>query len=341
MLTPKERLKLALAREQVDRPPCICPGGMMNMVIEDVMDITGCKWPEAHTDANIMANLAEGVYENGGFENFGVPFCMTVEAEALGAGVSLGSKINEPRVTDYIINSVSEWKNLKSININEGRAKVVLDAIKMLKRKNNDVPIVANLTGPVSLASSLMEPMIYYKELVKKPKEAHEMMEFVTDSLIQFGKAQLEAGADVLTISDPSGTGELLGPRMFKEFAVPYLNKIIDSLERFAEVGTIIHICGRLKGIYSELNDLNSDAISFDSITSVKQVCENVHNKAIMGNVSTFSLENSYEEDVKNLADYCLKSGVSILSPACGIGPRTSLKNIKKMVETAKEYKYR
>lgn len=339
MLTPKERLKLALAREKVDRPPCICPGGMMNMVVEDVMDITGCKWPEAHTDANIMANLAEGVYENGGFENFGVPFCMTVEAEAMGAAVSLGTKVNEPRVTEYVINSVSEWRKLKNINLNEGRAKVVLEAIKILKGKNANVPIVANLTGPVSLASSLMEPMIYYKELVKKPEEAHKFMEFVTNNLIEFGKAQLEAGASVLTISDPSGTGELLGPKMFRQFAVPYLNKIIDSLEKFAEVGTIIHICGRLKGIYNELNELNSNAISFDSITSVKQVCENVHNKAIMGNVSTFSLENSNEEEIKNLAKYCLKSGVGILSPACGIGPRTPFINIKKMLETAKEYK--
>lgn len=336
MLTPKDRLFLVLKGKSVDRTPCICPGGMMNMIIEEVMDLTGYKWPEAHVNPKIMANLAAGVYENGGFENVGVPFCMTVEAEAMGANVFLGTKITEPRVTYYIIDSVAKWRNLKNINVNEGRAKVVLDAIKILKEKNLDIPVIANLTGPVSTASSLMEPTIYYKELIRKPKEAHEMMDFITDNLITFGKAQLLAGAQVLTISDPSGTGEILGPKCFREYAVPYLNKIVDSLKSFAEGGIIIHICGRLKSIYKELNELHSDAVSFDSITSVKQVCENVENKAIMGNVSTFALQNSYEEDIRKISNNCIKFGVNILSPACGIGTKTPLKNIQMMVKAAK-----
>jgi [methyl-Co(III) methanol-specific corrinoid protein]:coenzyme M methyltransferase len=338
-ITPKERLRLALLKEKVDRPPCICPGGMMNMVVEDVMDITGCSWPEAHSDAKLMAALSAGIYENGGFENFGVPFCMTVEAEAMGAEVFLGTRINEPRVTKYIINSVSDWANLKRINVNEGRAKTVIDAIKILKDRNSEVPIVANLIGPVSLAASLMEPVDFYKEIIKKPMEAHKLMEFVTENLIEFGKAQLAAGADVLAISDPSATGEILGPVSFKRFAVPYLNKIVDALKQYAATGIIIHICGRLKSIYEELNSLNSHAISFDSITSVRQVCENVHNKAIMGNVSTFTLENGSEGNIKDLTLNCLDSGVNILSPACGIGPKTSFGQIKKMVETSKKYK--
>ncbi|NMM62810.1 hypothetical protein HBE96_08880 [Clostridium sp. P21] len=133
MLTPKDRLFLVFKGKSVGRPLCICPGGMMNMIIEEVMDLTGCKWPEAHMNPEIIANLAVGVYENGGFENVGVPFCMTVEAEAMRANVFLGTKITEPRVTDYIIDSVDKWRNLKNININGGRAKVVLDAIKILE----------------------------------------------------------------------------------------------------------------------------------------------------------------------------------------------------------------
>ncbi|MBU3142654.1 methylcobamide:CoM methyltransferase MtbA [Clostridium sp. CF012] len=338
MITPKERLFRVLKGEKVDRPPCICPGGMMNMITEELMDITGVKWPEAHSDAGMMADLSLGVYENGGFENFGVPFCMTVEAEAMGAYVYMGTKINEPRVTKYPINNAFEWGKLTDIDVNVGRAKVVLDAIKILKAKNPQVPIVANLTGPVSLASSLMEPMVYYKELRKSPKEAHKLMKFVCENLIIFGKAQLEAGADILTISDPSGTGEILGPKMFREFALPYLNAIIDALKEDCAGGTIIHICGRLKGIYSELKELHSNVISFDAITNVTQMVEFVDNKVIMGNVSTFALENNSREDIKTIAENCMNGGCDILSPACGIGTKTSMDNIRSMVDAAKEY---
>lgn len=337
-MTEKERLYKVLKGEKVDRKPCICPGGMMNMIVEDIMDIENVFWPMAHSDSEMMANLTLGMYKNGGFENFGVPFCMTVEAECMGADVYMGTKVTEPRVVKYPIESVSNWRELKKIDVNTARAKTVIDAIKILKEKNNDIPIVANLTGPVSLASSLMEPMTYYKELRKKKNEAHEFMEFVTDNLIEFGKAQLQAGADVLTISDPSGTGEILGAKTFNEFATPYLNKIIDNLKPYAQGGTIIHICGKLKSIYNELNDLHSDAISFDSITNAKQVVENVHGKIIMGNVSTFAIENGTEESLKNISNQCLNSGVDILSPACGIGVRSKLNNIKVLVECAKQY---
>ena len=82
-MTEKERFFCVLHGEQTDRPPCICPGGMMNMITEEVMDRCGVSWPEAHTEAEQMAALALANYENGCFENVGVPFCMTAEAEAV------------------------------------------------------------------------------------------------------------------------------------------------------------------------------------------------------------------------------------------------------------------
>lgn len=337
LMTPKKRLAQALQGKAVDRPPCICPGGMMNMIVESVMDRTKSPWPEAHSDSRLMADLAAGVYEGGGFENYGVPFCMTVEAESMGAPVSLGSRTHEPRVTDYPIDAVSRWRELKEIDVKAGRAKVVIEAIRHLGEKNPEVPIIANLTGPISLATSLMEPVLFFKALHKQPEEAHELLEHVTKNLIAFGRAQLEAGAQLLTISDPSGTGEILGPKMFARFALPYLNAIVRELGDFAEAGTIIHICGRLKGIYRELNLLGCDAISFDAITDVRQVAEHVTGKVLMGNVSTFALENSGPEKVTALCKSCLAHGVGILAPACGIGPRTPFENIKAMVHAAKK----
>lgn len=337
MLTPKERLIKALRCEKIDRVPCICPGGMMNMIVGDIMDISSVKWPEAHINCNMMAKLTLSMYENGGFENCGVPFCMTVEAEAMGAEVYMGTKYNEPRVVRYPIENITEWRTLKSIDTELGRVKVVLDAIKILTNENEGVPVIGNLIGPISLASSLIEPMYYYKDLRKHPKESHEFMEFVTENLIEFGKAQIDAGAQVIAISDPSGTGEILGPKLFREYAIPYLNKIVQDLKAYKDVEVIIHICGRLQSIYKELNELKSNAISFDSITNVKQVVENVEGKAIMGNISTLALENSDENVVFSMARKCIEDGVNILSPACGIGTKTKLKNIQSIVEATKE----
>ena len=69
----------------------------------------------------------------------------------------------------------------------------------------------------------------------------------------------------------------------------------------------------------------------------MKEVINNVDNKAIMGNISTLALEKSSPDTIKNLARVCIKNGVDILSPACGIGARTKLENIQALVEAAKE----
>lgn len=336
MLTPKERLKTIMEGKTADRPACICPGGMMNMVTSDLMKEAGVCLPEAHTDARKMAELAKAVYEKGCFENYGVPFCMTVEAEEMGAGVDLGSDIYEPHVIRYVMDSVSEFRKLSPVDISKGRAKVVLDAIKILKEETSGVPIVGNLTGPISTAGSLMEPVIFYKELRKKNAEAHAYMEFVTEQLIHFGRAQIEAGADVIAVSDPSGTGEILGPKYFREFAVTYINKLLDALQE-EKLGTIVHICGQMSPVYQEVDELHSNVLSFDSIVPMKEAREHLKERVLMGNVSTYALEFGSPEKVRTLTKGCVKNGSDIISPACGLGMKSPLVNIQAILKCLQE----
>lgn len=328
MLTAKDRLEKTLRREPVDRPPCICPGGMMNMITTDLMDASGIAWPDAHLDAQKMADLALASYQNGCFDNVGVPFCMTVEAESLGAKVTLGTKIYEPHVTGYCIDSVTQWKDLKPMDHNSGRAKIVLDAIRILKDKNLDAPIIGNLTGPISTASSVMEPVTFYKELRRKNTDAHAFLTFVTQQLIDFANAQIEAGADMIAISDPSGTGEILGKKTFEEFAVKYLNMLLDGI-RHTHVDTIVHICGQMHSVYAQINMVHSDVLSFDSVVPMQEARKNLPDRVLMGNVSTYALEFGTPEKVAQLTRHCRDNGSDILSPACGLGTKSPLRNIQ------------
>ena len=336
MLTPKERLYNVMRGTAVDRPPCICPGGMMNMVTTELMDAVNIYMPEAHTDARQMAGLAKAVYDSGCFENYGVPFCMTVEAQEMGAQVEMGSCVYEPHVSAYAIESVEDYKKLPRIDTGKGRARVVLDAIRILKEETDGVPIIGNLTGPISTASSVMEPVVFYKELRKKNKLAHAYMDFITWQLIAFGRAQIESGADVIAISDPSGTGEILGPKYFEEFAVTYLNQLLDGLQE-EKMGTIVHICGQMSPVYKEVNMVRSSVLSFDSVVPMKEARANLKDRVLMGNVSTFALEFGEPEKVKMLAKGCVRSGSDIISPACGLGMKSPLANVQAILKCLKE----
>ena len=335
-MTEKERLLRILEQEKTDRPACICPGGMMNMVTSALMDACGVSLPQAHCDARRMAALAKAVYDFGCFENVGVPFCMTVEAEAMGAQIDLGSRIYEPHVVGCVIQSVDEADRLPAMDVTKGRAGVVLQAISLLKEQCPDVPVIGNLSGPVSTAASLLEPTTFYRELRKKNSQAHAYMDFITEQLMQFGLAQIAAGADVIAISDPSGTGEILGPKYFAEFAVPCLNRLVERFQQEG-VGTIVHICGQMSPVYRQASCISSHALSFDAIVPMREARENLPGRVLMGNISTYGLEFGDPQKISAMTASCLKSGVDILAPACGLGMKTPLENEQAMLAHLKK----
>lgn len=336
-MNQKERLLGTLRNLPVDRPPFICPGGMMSMIVTEVMQEGGSLWPQAHSDAGLMAELTQAANRLAGVENVGVPFCMTVEAEAMGARVDLGSLEIEPRVTEYALEKLADLDKLIPIDLTRGRAKVCIDAVKLLKLSSPEVPIIANLTGPVSLATSLVDPLLYYRALRQDKEAAHRLTRLATDNAIAFGDALIGAGADLICIADPSATGELIGGKAFTEFVLPYLNLMTEHFRERFGTPAIVHICGDVKSLGDRLAELSAEVVSVDSVVGIQKLKELARGKLTMGNVSTYLLEKGSADAVGRAGRACLALGVDILAPACGIGPRTPLANIQSLAQSASQ----
>ena len=50
---------------------------------------------------------------------------------------------------------------------------------------------------------------------------------------------------------------------------------------------TIVHICGHMNPVYKEVNEIHSDALSFDSVVPMKEARSELKDRTLMGNVST------------------------------------------------------
>lgn len=334
-MTEKERLLKTLAGEKVDRKPVICPGGMMTMASREVMKSTGCVWPEAHRNAEKMATLSIAMHDEAGLENLGIPFCMTVEAEAWGGEVEDGDQVTEPCIVNYPLKTVAEWRNLKGLDpFKDGRLPIIIKCTEILSKKRPDVPLIGNLVGPVSLATSLIDAITLFKALKQEPSEVHSMLGFLTDNCIRYGEALIDSGADIIVIADPSATGEILGPKLFSEFALPYLNRMIAAMHAKGKP-VIVHICGDVKPIYGPLGALDADCISVDNAVNMKEAKEALPAKRLMGNVSTRLLQNGPLNSISGVSRSLLDSA-DILAPACGISAKTPVIHIKAMTEAAK-----
>jgi [methyl-Co(III) methanol-specific corrinoid protein]:coenzyme M methyltransferase len=329
----RTRLLRVIEGKSVDRAPFICPGGMMNMTVTEVMQTGQALWPEAHRVPETMARLALAANRLAGVENVGVPFCMTVEAEAMGAPVEMGSLSTEPSIGGYIIARPEESERLALLDPAKGRARVCVEAVRLLKREAPDVPVIANLTGPVSLASSLLDPMVYYRALLLNKRGSHELMKVINYSLKRFGSALIEAGADVICIADPSATGEIMGRKSFAAFALPYINELVEYFRERHNVPAIVHICGNVRTLGGILAEIASEVISVDALLSIKALKELTPHKVTMGNVSTFLLARGDAARIRRSGEVCLQRGVDILAPACGVSPTTPLSGIRSLAQ--------
>ncbi len=330
----KERFLKTLAGEIRNHIPVICPGGMMSMVCREVSIAKHVSWPEAHTMPEAMSKAAREMQEATGFENYGVPFCVTVEAESLGSPVDYGDAVVEPQITGYVLHSPGELIDLiKNRNRNKTRIPVILEAISDLKNYNGDMPIVGNLTGPVSLAASLLDPNLFMRYMVRDKSFTSEFLSFLTEVIADFGVAQVKAGADVISVGDPTASGEILGPELFAEFVLPSLTEITRRIRK-QKARTILHICGHIDSILKLLPASGADAFSFDASMSIHAVRHELGDKVLMGNISTFLLAEGPVSTISRAARRAIEDGIDIVSPACGLGTATTLKNIRAMTET-------
>jgi len=270
-----------------------------------------------------------------GLESLAVPFCMTVEAEMLGAAIEMGGRLVQPRPAAYPVEASRQVMDLAPPDWSSGRAGVVLAAVRELAEARPDVPVIGNLVGPVSLAGSLIEPGVLLREMRRRPQDVAEGLAALSRMLQQFGREQVAAGADVVTIAEPTATGDILGPRLFERLAAPALRSLVEEMHR-AGAPVIVHICGRAATILGQLAAIGADAISVDEMVGLRSLRDAVAPAAVMGNISAFALENGPPERIRR---WCLGVGLpqaEIVAPACGLVVRTPAAHVLAFTETVK-----
>ncbi|MDR1319837.1 MAG: methylcobamide--CoM methyltransferase [Gracilibacteraceae bacterium] len=336
IISPKERLKRKLNGQTADRPPVICPGGMMNAAVVEIMTATGHTLPEAHHSRELMTELAADVSRLTGFENFGIPFCMTVEAEVLGSEINYGALDCEPKIQKERFSSAAAavFPDRQAFDRNR-RVRAVTDSIYALTQKYPDTPVVGSLTGPISTAASVIDPMTFLKQLRKDKDNSHRVIDYVTDCLIHYAAMMVEAGADVISVADPTATGEILGPKMFDEYALRYLNKLAGAV-RAMGAPVIVHICGKMEAVKPSVARLKANALSVDAFVSLKEIKGLYPHINTMGNLSTIMLEFGNSDKVARGTQALLRNRIDIIAPACGLSTSTPLANIRAFTETVK-----
>jgi [methyl-Co(III) methanol-specific corrinoid protein]:coenzyme M methyltransferase len=337
-LNQKELLITALNGQPTYRFPVIGPGGSINILNRTVIDRMGIPLPTAHYSGAMMAELAAAGRDMVGFDNVGVPLCLTVEAEVLGAQVDMGDNTMLPRVVSFPDMGTEELiARAVPALLNHGRVPQVIRAVELLRHMRPSVPVIGNIAGPATLAAYMIRPSVMIDMVKEKPDLLNRLFEGITSFLCAYAEALIESGADVIMIHEPAARSESYMGFDLLVNVIPYLNE----LSRYSHLGgakLILHVCGGRFEHVRTMREAQMDAYSFEAEVNPGDAHE-VLQKPIIGTVPASLVDYFPPEMVLEETLMAIRRGASMISPPCGLGMDTPFRNLRIMKEASQRFR--
>jgi uroporphyrinogen decarboxylase len=265
---------------------------------------------------------------------------------------AMGSKLNFPKdafpsVSEFAIKDFpNDLRNLRVPDpYKDGHMPIVLEGVRRLKKLcEGETPVMAYLQAPFRHASMLRGPDKILRDVYKNPKMVQELLELCVVTQIVWGTALVHAGADILFISDPMASGDMISPKIWMTFAQPYTTRVVSALKRLG-IRMIMHICGDTSDRLQSMADTGVDCLSLDQKVNMAEARKILGDRiALMGNLDPSGMimlgsAEQVEEEGLNLL--CSASGTRrnyILSSGCGVPIGSPPENIRAMVCAAKKF---
>ncbi|MBI5233160.1 MAG: hypothetical protein HY880_02270 [Deltaproteobacteria bacterium] len=330
-MNPRERLTSVLNGNPVDQTPVMVPGGLIIMCPREVFEAGGVSQEHVHSSPEGLSALSIAMSELAGIDNLGLPFTMTVESEAYGGETETRSGCSASVEYEYPLNDISDFTRLESPLLCKGsRLPVAIEAIGLLRDRGSSFPIIGDLVGPFSLATSLIDEAILLKATLKSPCLVHDFLGFLVQNSIDYLKALGTAGADVFFITEPALRPELFGHSWFEEFSLPYMNRFVNASHALG-AKAIVHVCGAMSALKPALAGLKADCLSIDSCVSIKDGLQAFDGRPIAGNICAGLLEKGSSAVVAAAAKNTIRHGASIVMPSCGLTGLARVENLRAM----------
>lgn len=333
-MTSRQRVLAALRREPVDRTPACNPTSVATV---ELMDMADAPFPEANRDPELMTRLAETSYTELGFDTIMPVFSVIQDSSALGCEIQWEEKDNWPTVRMY--NPI--WKAPEDITIPENflthqDTKCVTDCIKLLKKKYGDeVAVIGKTMGPWSLGYHGFGVENFLLMSYDDPGKTKLCLDKLKEATVRFGLAQIEAGADALTLPDHA-TGDLCSADYYETF-------LRDLHIEFAErlnIPIILHICGQTTDRMEFIAQTGMAAFHYDSKNDPAESVQIMNNRiSLVGNINNpDTLYSKGPEEVRQEVYKNLDAGVQLIGPECACPLTMPLENLQAIPTSIRDW---
>jgi uroporphyrinogen decarboxylase len=341
-LKPKDVVLRTLRGERTDRVPAALIGGgawsaLYSKTTFEALSEDPSQMAKMIVDVS-DALKSDIVYPGSGYPN--------MPAIALGGKI----KFREVGAVDLegpVINSEEELDRLDPSAVDSNDIiDVVRKAFDITRKEIGDEYLVSlTAWGPFTIGARIVGEERLIRGVLKDPSFVEKVLEFSTELIIRFFEPVVKNGSiELITIGDPTASGDLISRRQYERFALPSIKRF-NVWARSHGVLTLLHICGNTTDRLDLFLESGADCISLDHKTDMKKAREVFSGKlSFAGNIDPVEVllrgtVADVERACRGVIETAGTDGGFILMPGCDIPPTVPLENIRTFVEVAGQYR--
>jgi MtaA/CmuA family methyltransferase len=159
---------------------------------------------------------------------------------------------------------------------------------------------------------------------------------------VAYASALAEAGADMLSGGDSPAV--LIGPRLYREVALPLEQRVITELKSRVSLPVSLHICGNATPILTDMAASGADVLELDHQVDMAAACRMLGPRiGIWGNLDPVALlAQGTPEEVRRTTIELMETASAcghkrlVVSSGCTLAPDTPAANLRAMLDAVR-----
>lgn len=352
-MTERERVEALLRRETPDRVPS-WPCAMMGFCTL----YTGHTIAEAYNNPMVSYNAQKKASRD-----FGWVFLPCVCHGGFGAW-EFGGKIRYPKSEfdqapmpeRHPIETVEEAYNLKMPDVKSCGFMPFLKefmAIASEERGDNQPFNVTALCGmgPFSTTANIPGAATFVKWMLKEPEVVHHLMRMGIDFFMaqaEWWKEEFGTEGVLPYIGEPTASNQLISPKMFETFVMPYLKEFNGKLIEMGFKHLYAHICGEHNKnlpYWAQIPWGDPGFMGCPQEIELEKMAEFFPNDIIVGNLVPAIVQTETPDNVYEATREVIEKGKNlntgfIFSQGCELPPKAPMENIRAMEKAVEDFGY-
>jgi len=299
------------------------------------MEQVGIFFPQAHLEAEAMAQLAASAHSILGHDIIMPIFSVQQEAAALGCEVDWGRPDLMPDVRVHPCRHASDI-HIPADFLQRPSCRVALGALKLLrKRFGDDVAIMGKVFGPWTLCYHLFGTERFLVDTILRPDEVRRALDVLKEVTVTFARAQTQAGADALCLGDHA-TGDLVSAETYRTFLFP----IHQELAQRIDTPVVLHICGDTSDRLPDIARTGFAAFHYDTKVPAARARKLAgETLVLMGGVNNpQTLASGDVAGVRREVFEALDANIDIIGPECAVPLNAPLGGLRAIRQAVDDY---